>query len=189
MRFLLLAVLCLFAIPAKAEVFHVQNGQYVVFGDFGEWGIRGSIGYTFGVHLNPGIYDPNNGPFFGYDVTVRVNDGIVQECFFSQTMSMCGRNVALPMAFNVSDFEGDGTGFLNVSGVVRATNMTVSEFDMYVSLPAGYTIAAVPEPSTWIMMLIGFLGIALMVKLNKRQPLRRVGRLPERLQHDPRIAG
>jgi hypothetical protein len=32
-------------------------------------------------------------------------------------------------------------------------------FSIYATLPDGYSVAAVPEPSTWAMLLIGFAGI------------------------------
>jgi hypothetical protein len=34
-------------------------------------------------------------------------------------------------------------------------------FSIYATLPDGYSVAAVPEPSTWVMLLIGFAGIGL----------------------------
>ena len=188
-RLLLLAVLCLAAAPVEANTFIVQDGQYEVYGDFGSFGISGTISeITEYVAPNPGIYDPDNGPYYGYQLSVRANtDGVVQDCFFSQTMSMCGRNLRNQPHFFLSDFNGDGMELLTISSAIFATNMPNPELRIEVSLPAGFTIAAVPETSTWLMMLIGF-ALLSMVKRDYRQPLRRVRGLVERFKHVPNVA-
>lgn len=184
-RILLLAALCLFTAPVKADFYHVPvNSNWVVTGDFvtlGDpvLGIQGTFSFSFQATIDPGTYDWINGPFYGYSATVRVNEGIAQSCSSSQIGSMCGRNLHNDPRFSINDIDGDGIAFMNVSGGAFSTNVTISNFDVAISLPAGFTIspyiAAVPEPSTWIMMLIGFLGMALMVKRDERQPLRWVG--------------
>jgi hypothetical protein len=196
-RFLLLAVLCLFgSLPAKADIFHLTGGIYDVTGDFANLGnstlgTQGSFGFTFDATLEPGTYDPISGPFASYDVTVRVNGGIAQACASNQIGSMCGRNLHNNPIFYVDDFDGDGIGLMNVLTSGFGTNITISNIGVEVSLPQGFTVAphvaAVPETSTWIMMLIGF-ALLLVVKRDNRQPLRRVWRLGYRLQHIPYIA-
>jgi len=187
MRFLLLAMLCLFGAPAHA-VF-LQPGQYQVYGDFGDFGITGTLYASVGfAEVVPGTYNPDTGPYYGYQMTVRANsDAIVQSCFFSQTQSMCGRFLHNSPNFFLSDFNGDGMELLTISGGVSTTNMTTPELFIEVSLPPGFVLASsIPEPSTWLMMLIGFAG--LMIVRNDRQPLRRVRRLLQRLQQKPHIA-
>jgi hypothetical protein len=194
-RILLLAALCLFATPVKAAMFQVENGSYDVTGDFSAyppWGMQGYFGYTFNASVNPGTYDAYNGPFYGYGVSVTVNSTMADGCSYSQVMSMCGRGLHNPGtggAFYVNDPDGDGVAWLNVSAYAFVQNMTIEYFDVWVNLPDGFTlaphVAAVPEPSTWIMMLIGFAG--LVVVSNKGQPLRRVWRLVQRLQYGPDI--
>ena len=128
MRFLLLAALCMFGSPVKAEIFHVQDGLYEVYGNFGGGIINtGSVSYmtTGFATINPGTYDPDNGPFFGYQITVRANDGIVQACSFSQTMSMCERALHNQPFFNLLDIDGDGIASLFISSSVLTTNMTM----------------------------------------------------------------
>jgi PEP-CTERM motif len=39
------------------------------------------------------------------------------------------------------------------------------------SLTVNYTVAAVPEPSTWAMMILGFCGLGFMAYRRKSQPL------------------
>jgi hypothetical protein len=51
-----------------------------------------------------------------------------------------------------------------VSGVLSFTFTLPPDanLEVFVDLPIGYSVAPVPEPSTWAMMLIGFLGIGFM---------------------------
>ena len=65
------------------------------------------------------------------------------------------------------------TGFIEI-GWVDVTNYTAPAY-----------VGAVPEPSTWAMMLLGF--AALGIVRFYRQPLRRIGRLENVLQHSPRV--
>ena len=186
-RLLLIAALCLAAAPAEADVFHVQDGQYIVLGDFSNYvgsDINGHI-IEYNISATPfsGIaYDPINGPYFSYQGSAHVNFiAEMQSCFSSQAMSMCGRNLRNQPAFDVSDTDGDGVGYLDISSDALSFNMAITGRDIVISLPDGFTlqqIAAVPEPSTWAMMLLGFAGIGfLMVKRNMREPLLRVRRV------------
>jgi len=43
-------------------------------------------------------------------------------------------------------------------------------FDAVIDLPDGYTITAVPEPSTWAMMILGFAGISFVAYRRKAKP-------------------
>ena len=97
MRFLLLAALCLFTAPAQASTFNVASGgQYEVVGDFDTLGINNGINtYIYGIadltlrlDVNPGIYDPINGPFYGYNVNIHVNEATLSGCSNSQAQSM-----------------------------------------------------------------------------------------------------
>ena len=87
-------------------------------------------------------------------------------------------------AFDVSDADDDGVGYLDISSDALSFNMAITGCDIVISLPDGFTlqqIAAVPEPSTWAMLLLGFAGIGfLMVKRNMREPLLRVRRVEVR---------
>jgi hypothetical protein len=156
--------------PASAAAYVLQPGAYQVLGDFGPSGhITGSVSFNFSATVNPGNYDPLNGPFYGYFASVTANSGSAQGCSFSQIGSMCGRSLRPPLPLDVFDFDGDGMGSLFVSGSVSVTNMTVSTFDIIVILPAGFTIAApVPEPSTWAMLLIGFAGVGFVTYRGRR---------------------
>jgi hypothetical protein len=48
--------------------------------------------------------------------------------------------------------------------------VTVVDYSISISLPDGLTVAAVPEPSTWAMPLIGFAGIGIMAYRRKSKP-------------------
>jgi hypothetical protein len=47
-----------------------------------------------------------------------------------------------------------------------------SYFALDFTLPDGLTVAGVPEPSTWAMMILGFLGIGFIAHRRKSRPLR-----------------
>lgn len=161
-RFLTLAVLCLFGTPAAADTFRVSDGVFEIIGDYAAAGgfINGNLFVTFSSSVNPGSYDPLNGPFFGYQVTVRADNAQFQACSFSQVQSMCGRELQNFGTFNTADFDNQGFTFLYIYSSIETTNMTVSDMDIEIGLPAGFTIAPVPETSTWLMMIIGFIAIA-----------------------------
>jgi hypothetical protein len=177
-RILLLAALCLFSLPAKAAFFQVENGLYEVSGVFDQSGLGGFATGRISYGINDGlngltpisgiVYDQYNGPFYGWHINVRVNQGHAEECFSSQAGSMCMRYVQNNPTFYLSDFENDGTALMSVSGGISLLNMKPVDFHMFVSLPDGFTITAIPEPSTWAMMLLGFAGISFVAYRRRR---------------------
>src|ERR1700722_12959307 len=187
----------------RAETFQVTPGQYYVVGDFpviGSFGfITGSLSYSIvggGTPL-PGLpYDPLFGPFYGYFISLQANDGQVQGCAFSQADSMCGRGLRNLPIFDVTDIDLDGRGILNIFGGASVTNETPIELAIFVSLPNGFTIesmSAVPEPSTWAMLLIGFAGIGFSAYRTSRRhgtshTLIPSDRASRRLSHDSGMA-
>jgi hypothetical protein len=166
--FAALATLLVLSAPARGAQFQVENGSYFVLGDFGPDGhIVGTVSFQIasGGTLIPGsVTDPLNGPYWGYSIDVVANSfGRVQGCSSSQLGAMCGRTLVNTPAFDVFDADGDGIGHLFVSGGASIFGPTTPiDLDVFISLPPGFTVAtvvAVPELSTWAMLLIGFLGI------------------------------
>jgi hypothetical protein len=170
-RLLLIAALCLFTTTSHASTFYISSaGQYDVVGDFAMTGspyVSGVANMSLLTSVIPGNYDAYNGPFYGYNATVRVNDATLTGCYSIQIQSMCGRYIqpSIP-TFTVSDLDGDGIGLLNVTANIQTFNETVNSFSLQIILPDGFelidrnaAIAAVPESSTWAMMLLGFIGI------------------------------
>jgi hypothetical protein len=173
MRLLFLFVLFLFsaASPSSASIFHLAPGQYEVLGDFGpDLAITGTISsLSFSATVNPGIYDPFSGPFFGYLATATVNSAHLSECAFSQAQSFCGRAIQNQPTFVVTDFDHNGSGDMLVLFSASVTNMAVSNPDIGITLPDGFTVTAIPEPSTWAMLLLGFIGVGFMAYHRSRK--------------------
>jgi hypothetical protein len=112
---------------------------------------------------------PGPGDQFGYQVSFYVNGG---ESFGSCAQNSPGPCGNLPSSGYVFFF-GEPTVFsVNASGYSYYYNAQTgdyvndpfpqSAFEISIGLPPGFSIfpgsiAAVPEPSTWIMMIIGFL--------------------------------
>jgi hypothetical protein len=159
---ILIATLWMILASTGANALQVESGSYYVTGDFGQYGaITGTLSFNYapGGPL-PGLqYDPFTGPFYGYLVTVTASEATVQGCSFSQSESRCGRALRNQPSFVINDLDGDGVGFLTVSGGVQLFNESPGELDIFISLPTGFTVTAVPEPSTWSMLLTGFAAL------------------------------
>jgi hypothetical protein len=178
MRFLLLAVLCLFAVPAKAAIYAVPYGYATVYGDFASHG--GFIQASFSYQITGGqfynyytVSDPSNLPG-QVVINVDVNQQGQLKIFSCNAFDAhCGRGDRYQPYFGIYGPEDEG--FISINSSVSVIGATPVELSFFVNLPDGFSltapqIAAVPETSTWIMMLLGFAGIGFsMVK--RRQPL------------------
>jgi hypothetical protein len=69
----------------------------------------------------------------------------------------------LPITFNLSDFSSNVV-------VLELPSSPLVLIGYEGSLDALSSVAAVPEPSTWAMMLLGFAGICFMVYCRKSEP-------------------
>jgi hypothetical protein len=169
-RILLLAALCLVGVSsqAPAATFNLAPGSYDVLGDFGPTGwITGNSSPL--ISATPtGTYDPLNGQFYRLSALATVNDfGRTHVCISNQ-IGFCRDVIPDTPIFNVFDPDHDGVGNLNIDiHFSWLENITVSNPKVAILLPDGFTIvshqvAAVPEPSTWAMLLLGFAGIVFM---------------------------
>jgi hypothetical protein len=180
MRFLLLAVLCLFTTPVKAAIYSIpDNGSVAVYGDFASAG--GSILASFSYTETGGSFSH----FYAYydpatleEINIRINvntlgSAVTYAC--NQTEARCGRSNKVTPYFAI--YGPVDEGFMSIYSSAWTTGGAVApELELFVNLPEGFSltapVAAVPETSTWIMMLLGFAGIGLlMVKRDNRQPL------------------
>jgi hypothetical protein len=59
---------------------------------------------------------------------------------------------------------GNDHDFLNSTGTAWASNIDDLAFN-----PTGPTVAAVPEPSTWAIMILGFAGVGFMAYRRRNQ--------------------
>ena len=161
-RVLLLAALCLFSVPVKADLVP-NNGTVAVYGDFTQT-YGGSITASFGYTATGGSfskpYDYSDPLAVNEQIVINIwmnNTGHILSINCSQLDAHCGRNDRNNPFFSVGGY--DGVGFINVSSSVWTTGgATAPELSLYVNLPTGFSLVApaVPEPSTWIMMLAGF---------------------------------
>jgi PEP-CTERM motif len=104
---------------------------------------------------------------YGFQATVGISTG--------QIIYFCGENLpgscgATPTSVTLNNFNGlpfyfsVGAGghtyfFDPLTGEVDGSSIPLSDFVINVGVPTGFTVTAVPEPSTWAMLLIGFAGI------------------------------
>jgi hypothetical protein len=77
----------------------------------------------------------------------------------------CGRNNRSNPFFGIYGPEDEGV--IYISSAVSVIGATPVDLHLFVNLPTGFSltapvVAAVPEPSTWAMMLLGFAGISLL---------------------------
>lgn len=176
-RFLLIAALCLFSLPAKATVLLPQNGTVTIEGEIDAPLVLTFYGEVFGGH--PVITD-TPGSFWAFTSGATVSSGLSSYDIY-QVGGLCGPVMQGCVVFERSIRSGvvvvsDEARTLTISSHGRQySSATATETDLgyqiYLDLPEGLTIAApVPEPSTWAMLLLGFAGIGFMAYRRRSQP-------------------
>lgn len=167
----ILFALLLLTTPAHAALVP-NNGGVIVYGDFEHSSFGGYIQAYFSYSFTGGVFDhyynvtdPLNLPgqiVIGVDINGRRQLTSIGCNAFD---AHCGRNnVYNP---TVTIFGMGDEGFISISSFVNVIGATPVELSLFINLPTGFSftapqIAAVPEVSTWIMMLLGFAGIAAM---------------------------
>jgi hypothetical protein len=118
------------------------------------------------------------GDQYSYNLGVTITDSLssVSICASTNPGPCNGSSGSIPLGeflvpqtgasglFSLSVLEVDYGSAALVSGVLSFTFTLPPDanLEVFVDLPIGYSVAPVPEPSTWAMMLIGFLGIGFM---------------------------
>jgi hypothetical protein len=118
---------------------------------------------TVGNETSPGPvgFRDNHGTDLGGADTIVPIDGACCGLLFAITNNPVWGQDAL---FNVWSNGANSFGFL-FSGTLPTV------FDVYLNQGAGTgTVSAVPEPSTWAMMLLGFAGVGFMAYRRKSKP-------------------
>jgi len=115
-------------------------------------------GFTFQTPV-PGSYaDPAFGPFlYGIECTSGCPNG--------------GTSPPVPPSSGPLDFTITGvstTNFLNVNGYVFAADL-IGPLGGTGAVAGDPLVRGVPEPSTWAMMILGFMGVGLMAYRRKTQ--------------------
>jgi hypothetical protein len=195
-RFLLIAALCLFgSLPAKADTITIHanqswsgyiDGPYDTstqrFYDYrtgGDFGVIYLGPYITENHLSaPPPFDFSTGQVSGYRFELTATGG-GYSIPYRQTYGACnvgGTCGGTPTYSNSSQILSEEFNYFSVFlGIMPFGGYTFNREDITVSvnLPEGFHVrgvAAVPEPSTWLMMLLGFaaLGGLLQLKNAKR---------------------
>jgi hypothetical protein len=163
MRRLLFGAMILLSANVTAQAYIVHdlphNGTIDIVGDI-------AAPEIINFHLNWGsaILPPPPNVFADYLISVQVTTPItfgdagnlVEYGWFNcpPTAPTCGRSYDISGYVWISD--ADRT--ITISSFIRGDAAT-DNFEIYAGLPDGLTISAVPEPSIWAMLLIGFSGI------------------------------
>jgi hypothetical protein len=157
--------LCLLVGPARAAIFEIPNGGALIYGDFAHapaYGVPVAISYQATYFLSP--YNPSDPSSFS-EVSILISGpgGIrIQAYDCNQFDAHCGRSNINQNITSV--FGSDGVGLLSVYGGITGGGPGAS-LKLFASLPTGFSLdppivaSAVPEPSTWAMLLIGFAGV------------------------------
>jgi hypothetical protein len=130
--------------------------------------------FTLSIEVTGDNYDgtvpPNNltGPFYGYTITAEAGDAEVQACAFSQVDSGCARSL---INYNVGFIDPQNNFTLTPSVYEQLDSIDPPEVQLFVTFtdPAVF-IQAVPEISTWAMLLIGFAGIGFAARRRHQFP-------------------
>jgi hypothetical protein len=179
MRFILAVCVVLFWEPTYASTFLLSvDESYVVTGNFPVYP-DGSEAFTHATVtlvetqslpvVNPyNFFDPN-AQQSGYDAVFSVaspdgNFGFLETCASNVGGPCYSVTGQTPQPLNVS--VGANDPGLNLFDTFRSYNYALPSnadlspyFAFEVTLPDGFSIAAIPEISTWAMLLIGFAGI------------------------------
>ncbi|AUC97085.1 hypothetical protein CWS35_24690 [Bradyrhizobium sp. SK17] len=155
---------------ARSGTFEWTGTNTLVVGDFSAYpnGFLASYSWTGGPYFTQNVpVDPFNGPFSSISLSFYFNGSttLIYEC--DQFEAHCGRNDMVQTYFYINP------EFPNISGGGGGggdgPNVAYAPLQIFIELPSGFSLidpnavaSAVPEPSTWAMMLLGFAGLGLM---------------------------
>jgi len=101
---------------------------------------------------------------FTHGETFAIEAGGPSSNFGGSSITMCGVNVC----------GAEGSGVIQFSGTYTSLSWTNPVFENYYLITVGdegrAVTSAVPEPSTWAMMLLGFVGLGFMAYRRKAKP-------------------
>jgi len=162
-RFLLLAALCLFSVPVQAGVLIElpHNGSVEILGP------SGSLFFAYDVTTNfaPVPSYQSVGHQEGWGLYIDVSN--------SPEAILCNTNVGGPCGLPIRPIVMGYERTLSVTSSFRAFGGYGTDdpnaYTITAILPDGYSVAgSVPEPATWVMLLIGFALLAVYRPLNVR---------------------
>lgn len=174
MRNLILSALafCLLITPANAETVVIQSGQtYEIIGPYQN--LPFIVTYSASLVGNP---SPPPGNIL-LDLNVFANAVFSNgqtESNYTICESVFGGTCAGPdLGLAIINGPTTVTGFAPGGFILYAPSLSSAETEELISIPAGdavftlnlpdgYSVAAIPEPSTWAMLLIGFAGVGFL---------------------------
>jgi hypothetical protein len=131
-------------------------------------GISGTVTQNGTPFAITGLMTPPNDPggYFGFDNVILANAG-------NAPYSLDSGGIGF-LAADVSNFyfPSEPTTAFNVwgNGGTSGTLATTASYDVNTSFNGTYSISAVPESSTWAMLVLGFAGIGFMAYRRKSKP-------------------
>jgi hypothetical protein len=63
----------------------------------------------------------------------------------------------------------EGNGLVMFTGTFSSLSWTNPTYEFYYAFTVG-SVGAIPEPSTWAMMILGFAGVGFMTYRRKNKP-------------------
>lgn len=160
----------LFAVPAQATTFHSDSfsGEFKVVGPFDDYPysyVPVQVSYGFSLPIGPPA-DPFDGPFSYYRFQLVVShvsgQTYYQACDYNIIAGGCGRYFPPRQGLDPGVTSVENTIKFLVLLQMDGPDLGQPTFSVDFVLPDAFSIAPVPEPSTWAMLLIGFAGIAFL---------------------------
>jgi hypothetical protein len=166
------ATLLLFTSGANAAVFQLPlSGTVPVYGNFAgdPFGAVGEVFLTYtGGDVGP---ETNTPPFYLFSVRIEVNDAIIGACGDNQEEALCQRGVPIQPLATFYPLSGN-IGHLNITTSVEDFTLTPLNLSLFIELQPDFSLnRPVPEPSTWAMLILGFVGIGLMTYRRRKSAM------------------
>ena len=134
-------------------------------GNYDITSITGTVTQNGTAFAITGLMTPPNDPanFFAFDNVILANAG-------NAPYSLDNGGIGFLAAGIVNFYPGEPTTAFNVwgNGGTSGTLGTTASYDVNTQFNGTYSISAVPEPSTWAMMLLGFFGVGFMAYRRKQ---------------------
>lgn len=109
----------------------------------------------------------------GYYISLSVNGQSLDTCgyrycFISPPYTWLYVSADSP-EIHVSPINADAWTYDETTGYFNGLSSTVLGYGLILDLPDGFSVSAIPEPSTWAMMLLGFAGVGFMTYRRRHQ--------------------
>jgi hypothetical protein len=138
-------------------------------GNYDITGISGTVTQNGTPFAITGLGTPPNDPggYFGFDNVIFSNGG-------QAPYSLSTGGIGFYAAGIYNFYPNDPNTFFNVwdNGSPSGVLGTTASYDVNTSFNGNYSITAVPEPSTWAMLILGFGGIGFLAHRRRQNGTR-----------------